>query len=60
MLVLVAVCDNDSIVDANVYNCSQKVCAVCRTMGSVRSEAASSTPHPEHHFVEIFSKKTAR
>ena len=46
MSVLVAVCDNDSIVDANVYHCSKEICAVCPTMGAVRSEAASSTPLP--------------
>ena len=60
MSVLVAVCDNDSIEVANVYNCSQKVCAVFPTMGSVRSETASSNPRPVHYFLEILSKKTAR
>ena len=60
MSVLVAVCDNDSLVGANVYHCSKEVCAVCPMMGAVRSKAASSTPRPEHYFVEILSKKTAR
>ena len=60
MSIMVAVCDNDSIVDANVYHCSQAVCAVCQTTGSVRSETASSSPRPVHYFVEILSKKTAR
>ena len=60
MSVMVAVYDIDSIVDANVYHCSQEVCAVCPTTGSVRNETASSNTRPVHYFVEILAKKTAR